>query len=111
MDTRGWTNLRQLSRHTTVPYQTLWSWKKATRNLRRPPAAPILKKVAEDLNLSESMVFRAAGRDYPRQGALDDGELQVLHLYQELTPEDKELAESMLRNLAERIRSQPVTRK
>ena len=51
-------------------------------------------------------MFRAAGRAYDQPDALDASELQVLHLYQELDPADRELAESMLRNLAERARSQ-----
>src|ERR1700730_15343303 len=102
MDRRGYTNLMQLSKQTRVPYQTLWAWKQGSRNMRRRPAVPILQQLAQDLNLSDAMVFHAAGRAFSQPGDLSEGELQVLHLYQELSPEDREFAETMLRNLAER---------
>jgi len=108
MDERGYANLRQLSRHTRVPYQTLYAWKTGTRNLQRPPAVPILQHLAEDFNLSEAMVFRAAGRAYDQPDELSTDELQVLHLYKELDEADRALAESMLRNLADRARDQQV---
>ena len=108
MDDRGFANLRQLSRQTRVPYQTLYAWKTGTRNLQRPPAVPILKQLAEDFNLSEAIVFRAAGRAFDQPDELSQGELQVLHLYQELDEEDRAIAESMLRSLAERARHQQV---
>ena len=110
MDQRGWENLKQLSRHTQVPYQTLYAWLKATRNMRRPPAVPVLQQLAKDLDLSEAMVFRAAGRAYDQPDELDAAELQVLHLYQELDPADKAIAETMLRSLAERARDPRITR-
>ena len=111
MDQRGYRNLRELSRHTpSVPYQTLWAWKEGSRNLHRPPAAKVLQGFAADLNLPEAVVFRAAGRAYPQAGDLDGADLQVLHLYHELAPGDRAIAESLLRQLADRARDQQVTR-
>src|ERR1700758_3860103 len=69
---RGFRNLTDLSRHTTIPYKTLWAWSKGSRNTKRPPAVPVLRKFAEDMGLPESVVFRAAGRTYTDPGALDE---------------------------------------
>jgi transcriptional regulator with XRE-family HTH domain len=106
MDERGYTSLKELSRHTEVPYQTLYAWLRATRNVKRPPAVSVLQQFAADLHLSEALVFRAAGRAFPEPGALDGAELQVLHLYQELDDADRRVAEQMLRSLAERAAGQ-----
>jgi transcriptional regulator with XRE-family HTH domain len=112
IDQRGYRSLAQVAKQTDIPYSTLWAWKQRTRNVQRPPAAQILRQFAADLDLPEGMVFRAAGRAYSATtaGELGDDELQVLHLYQELAPADREFAEQMLRNLAERTRRQDVTR-
>src|SRR5579872_2065719 len=108
MDQRGYANLAQLSKHTTIPYATMWSWTNGSRNTQRPPRVDILKKLAADFNLSEAIVFNAAGRKF-EEPQLADAELQVVHLYRELPPEDRALAEQMLRGLAERHRNQTAT--
>jgi transcriptional regulator with XRE-family HTH domain len=110
IDQRGYKTLAELARHTTIPYPTLWAWQQRTRNLQRPPAIKVLKKFADDLNVPEATVFRAAGRAVPQHGQLADDELELLHLYQELGTTDKAFAGQMLRSLAERVRDQKVTR-
>lgn len=67
MDREGWESVRELSRHTdAVSYQTLYAWVsgRVERNRKRPPAAPVLMKLARDLKLSPAAVFAAAGRSY-----------------------------------------------
>lgn len=108
MDKRGYANLRQLSRATEVPYQTLYTWLTKSRNHVRPPKDTLLRQFASDLSLSEALVFHAAGRTYgPADSSEED--LQVLHLWHELSPEDRVIAEQMLRSLAERARKQSAS--
>jgi hypothetical protein len=86
---RGYRNLTELSRHTTVPYKTLWAWSKGSRNTKRPPSVIVLRKFAEDMSLPESVVFRAAGRTYTDPGALDEESLELVDRFKTLPPDDQ----------------------
>jgi transcriptional regulator with XRE-family HTH domain len=89
IDRNSYNSLRELSRHTSIPYQTLWSWQKGTRNLKRPPTVETIRKFAADFGLPEATVFRAAGRAYTDPGALDANSLALLELYKSLPDDDQ----------------------
>ena len=99
MDQRRW-NLRDVARAAGVPYQSLWHWVGGTRSAKPEN----LRQLAAGLGLSEAAVFRAGGRAYDHPDELDDSTLQIVHLYQELAPEDRTVVEQLARNLAERAR-------
>jgi transcriptional regulator with XRE-family HTH domain len=89
MDSNGYSNLHQLAEATSFPYQTLWSWQNGSRSAKRPPAAAVLRRFAGELNVPESIVFRAAGRAYSDPGALDEQALELVNLHKALPPADQ----------------------
>jgi transcriptional regulator with XRE-family HTH domain len=121
MDRRGYKTLTELSRHTEVPYQTLWTWERNTRALKQPPTERVLKKLAADFGMPESVVYHAAGRTWAGAGSADldpmsleiaeiarglDGEARarfarIAALYKNMTPSNQAVAESVLRGVAE----------
>jgi hypothetical protein len=90
IDRNGYNSLREMSRHTAIPYQTLWSWQKGTRNRKRPPTVDVIRAFAADFGVPEATVFRAAGRAYSDPGSLDTSSLELLELYKALPPRDQE---------------------
>ncbi len=120
MERDGYTKLMPMARNGRTSYKTLYAWWTGQRGTGRSTGKgggraitkDALRIFAEDYNLPLPLVLHAAGRaTEPLE--FGDEELQVLHLYKELSPQDRELAEHMLRTLAdraERARSQKVTR-
>jgi len=116
MERDGYRNLMPMAKKGRTPYKTLYAWwtgqRGADRDGRRGGGRAVtvesLRIFAEDYHLPVELVLHAAGR---ASGDLELGEedLHVLHLYRELTPEDKGLAEQLLRNLAERARNRGTT--
>lgn len=116
MERDGYTNLMPMAGKGRTPYKTLYAWWTGHRGAGRVSgkgggrqiAVEQLRIFAEDYHLPLPLVLHAAGR---ASGDLELGEedLQVLHLYRELTPDDQRLARTLLRDLAERTRSQKVT--
>lgn len=120
MERDGYSKLMPMAKKGRTSYKTLYAWWTGQRGAGsgrgrgggRAITEESLRIFAEDYNLPLPLVLHAAGRaTEPLE--FGDEELQVLHLYKELTPEDRELAEQMMRTLAdraERARSQKVTR-
>jgi hypothetical protein len=117
MERDGYRKLMPMANRGRTPYKTLYSWWTGQRGTSkdrghgggRAITIESLRIFAEDYNLPLPLVLHAAGRaTEPLEFGEED--LQVLHLYKELPPEDQELAEQMLRNLAERARSRKTTR-
>lgn len=118
IDRRGYSSLSEMARHTDIPYPTLWAWEKGTRNQKRPPTVQVLRMFATDFGVPESVVFRAAGRAYSDPGALDSESLtllelfkslpsgdqarlvRVVDLFRQMTPDQRAIAESVLRGIA-----------
>ncbi len=120
MERDGYTKLMPMAKKGRTEYKTLYAWWTGQRGAGsgrgkgggRAISEDSLRIFAEDYNLPLPLVLHAAGRaTEPLE--FGDEELQVLHLYKELSPEDRELAEHMLRTLAdraERARNQKATR-
>lgn len=121
MDREGWTSVKELKRHTdAVSYQTLYAWVsgRVERNRRRPPAAPVLEQLADDLRLSRAAVFAAAGRTYgdsPTPQELEfasvmravpederDGVLIFTSLAGRLSPADRQTVLRLMRDMSSR---------
>ena len=117
MERDGYRNLMPMAKKGRTPYKTLYAWWTSQRGGERAAGrqgggrhVPVesLRIFAEDYQLPLALVLHAAGRaSEPLE--LGEEDLQVLHLYRELTPEDKELAGQLLRNLADRARNRGVT--
>lgn len=112
MERDGYTRLLTMvnARKSRINYSTIWSWYSGDRARKRPPTRKLLTMFAEDFNLPLPLVLKAAGLDDGDEPELSDDEKVIVHLYQELTPQDREFAERMLRDLAERKSNQRTTR-
>jgi hypothetical protein len=116
MERDGYRNLMPMAKKGRTPYKTLYAWwtgqrgggRDAGKGGGRAVTVESLRIFAEDYHLPIELVLHAAGR---ASGDLELGEedLQVLHLYRELSPEDQAFSREMLRNLVERARSHKVT--
>ena len=109
MERDGYTKLMPMAKKGRTAYKTLYAWWTGQRGAGasrgrgggRAIDEESLRVFAEDYNLPLPLVLHAAGRaTEPLE--LGDEELQVLHLYKELSPEDRKLAEQLLQTMAER---------
>lgn len=106
MDERHLT-VRDIARQTGIPESTLGAWKRRTRGAAgRGPGDGVLRQFADRLGLSVDEVFRAAGRALPwdpDERNLTE-ERAMLHLYQELTPEQRQAALAVMRSFQQQNR-------
>jgi len=102
IDRHGYRSLADMQRQTSIPYQTLWAWQQGLRSVKRPPSPVVLKIFAADYGLPEAMVFRAAGRKYDETGGIDAESQELLHLWQQLTDQDRRTVDRLIRDLIAR---------
>lgn len=103
MRDRQWT-LSTLAHRCGIAVSTLHAWKAGERGTgSRGPSPALLRKFAEGAGLTVAEVFEAAGRQVPAPMP-DEEERRFLHLYRELSADDRKVIEATMRAMTDRTR-------
>lgn len=90
--------LEAIARRAGLPLATVGAWATGARGAKRAPSAELLRKLAKGLRVPEREVFAAAGRVYRDDDTDDDATSRKwAALGRDLSPEDRAVAEAMLR--------------